>query len=97
MASEWKIKVNGALKLFLRIIFPSLDLDESKAIGALSREFSITDSGFTAAAWTLEKKNGNVNVQINSKLNSAFSTIGKATADKITAKPVGKTHGFAFA
>ena len=33
-------------------------------------------------------KNGNVH--INSKLNSAFSTIGKATADKITAKLVGK-------
>ena len=30
-------------------------------------------------------------------LNSAFSTIGKATADKITAKHVGKTHAFAFA
>ena len=37
---------------------------------------------------------------ISSKLNSAFSTIGKATADKITAKLVGKTHAchaFAFA
>ena len=56
-----------------------------------------TDSGFKAAAWTLENKNGNVNVHINSKLNSAFSTIGKATADKITAKLVGKTHAFAFA
>ena len=36
----------------------------------------------------------------SSKLNSAFSTIGKATADKITAKLVGKTHAcraFAFA
>ena len=54
-----------------------------------------TDSGFKAAAWTLENKNGNVN--ISSKLNSAFNTIGKATADKITAKLVGKTHAFAFA
>ena len=34
---------------------------------------------------------------ISLKLNSAFSTIGKATADKITAKLVGKTHDFAFA
>ena len=34
---------------------------------------------------------------ISSKLNSAFSTIGKATADKITAKPVEKTHAFASA
>ena len=54
-----------------------------------------TDSGFKAAAWTLENKNGNVH--ISSKLNSAFSTIGKATADKFTAKRVGKTHTFAFA
>ena len=48
-----------------------------------------TDSGFKAAAWTLENKNSNVH--ISSKFNSAFSTIGKATADKITAKLVGKT------
>ena len=54
-----------------------------------------TDSGFKAAAWTLENKNGNVH--ISSKLNSTFSTIGKTTADKITAKLVGKTHAFAFA
>ena len=54
-----------------------------------------TDGGFKAAAWTLENKNGNVH--ISSKLNSAFSTIGKATADKITAKLVGKTHAFASA
>ena len=53
-----------------------------------------TDSGFKAAAWTLENKNGNVH--ISSKLNSAFSTIDKATADKITAKLAGKTHAFAF-
>ena len=43
----------------------------------------------------LKKKIGNVH--ISSKLNSAFSTIGKATADKITAKFVGKTHAFPFA
>ena len=43
----------------------------------------------------LKKKLGNVH--ISSKLNSAFSTIGKAKADKITAKHVGKTHAFAFA
>ena len=54
-----------------------------------------TDSGFKAAAWTLENKNGNVH--ISSKLNSAFRMIGKATADKITAKLVGKAHAFAFA
>ena len=52
-----------------------------------------TDSGFKAAAWTLENKNDNVNISWN--LNSAFSTIGKARADKITAKFVGKTHTFA--
>ena len=54
-----------------------------------------TDSGFKAAAYTLENKNGNVH--ISSKLNSASSIIGKATVDKITAKLVGKTHAFAFA
>ena len=54
-----------------------------------------TDSGLKAAAWALENKNGNVH--ISSTLNSAFSTIGKATANKITAKLVGKTHAFAFA
>ena len=54
----------------------------------------MTDSGFKAAAW-LKKKLGNEH--ISSKLNSAFSTIGRATADKITAKLVGKTHAFAFA
>ena len=43
----------------------------------------------------LKKKLGNVHT--SSKLNSAFSTIGKATADKITAKLVGKTHAIAFA
>ena len=56
------------------------------------RVLNVTDSGFKAAAW---KKIGNVH--ISSKFNSAFSTIGKATANKITAKLVGKTHTFAFA
>jgi len=50
---------------------------------------------FKAAAWTLEKKM--VMYIISSMLNSAFSTTGKATADKITTKLVGKTHAFAFA
>ena len=53
------------------------------------------ESGFKAAAWTLENRSGNVH--ISSKLNSAFSMIGKTTADKITAKLLGKTHAFAFA
>ena len=35
-------------------------------------------------------------MHISSKLNSAFSAIGKATANKITAL-AGKTHAFAFA
>ena len=49
-------------------------------------------SQIKAAAWT----NGNVHF-ISSKLNSAFSSIGKATAHKIAAELVGKTHAFAFA
>ena len=61
---------------------------------AFKRVFN-TDSGFKAAARSYENKNGNV--YISSKLNSAFSMIGKATADKVTAKLVGKTHAFAFA
>ena len=40
-----------------------------------------TDSGLKAAARTLENKNDKI--PISSKLNSAFSTIGKATVDKI--------------
>ena len=32
----------------------------------------------------------------STKLNSAFSTIGKATAEKITAKLVGKNSRFRF-
>ena len=81
MASEWKIKVNGARR-------------KQGGRCAFKRVLN-TDSGFKAAAWTLENKNGNVNIR--SKLNSAFNTIGKATADKISAKFVGKTHAFAFA
>ena len=37
-----------------------------------------------------------VNYSISSSLNSAFSTIGKATADKITAKLEGKNSRFRF-
>jgi hypothetical protein len=33
---------------------------------------------------------------ITSKLNSTFGTIGKATADKMTAKVVGKNSSFRF-
>ena len=33
---------------------------------------------------------------ISSKLNSAFSTIGKATADKITAKKTDACHAFVW-
>ena len=55
-----------------------------------------TDSRCKAVAWTfIENKNSNVHISL--KLSSAFSTIGKATAGKITAKLVGKTHAFAFA
>jgi len=53
-----------------------------------------TDRGFKAAAWTLETKM--VMYSISMKLNSAFNTIGKATANKITAKLVGKNSRFRF-
>ena len=55
MASEWKIKVNGALKPFWGII-----RDENKTIGALSSASFEYRLGIKAAAWTLENKNGNV-------------------------------------
>ena len=42
------------------------------------------------------KKAKMVMYSISSKLNSAFSMIGKATADKITAKLVGKNSRFRF-
>ena len=58
------------------------------------KRVSNTDSGFKAAAWALENKNGNVH--ISSKLNSGFSTIGKAAADKIIAKLVGRNSRFRF-
>ena len=53
-----------------------------------------TDRGFKAAAWTLETKM--VMYSISLKLNLAFNTIGKATANKITAKLVGKNSRFRF-
>jgi len=51
-----------------------------------------TDRGFKAAFRTLENKNGNDSVTL--KLNSTFGRIGKATADKMTAKVVGKNSSF---
>ena len=61
MASEWKIKVNGALKPFcMENNFSSFNRDENKAIGALSSVSFEYRSGIKAAAWTFEKKNGNV-------------------------------------
>jgi hypothetical protein len=53
-----------------------------------------TDHGFKAAFQTLENKNGNDS--ITSKLNSTFGGIGKATADKMTAKVIGKNSSFHF-
>ena len=93
MASEWKIKVNGALKVVNNFSFPQPRRKQGDRCAF--KTVLNTDSEFKAAAWTLQNKNGNVH--ISSKLNSAFSTIGKATAHKITAKPVRKTHAFAFA
>ena len=66
-----------------------------RAIVVFSREFWMWQIADLKQLPGLKKKLGNVH--ISSKLNSAFSTIGKATADKITAKLVVKTHAFAFA
>jgi len=58
------------------------------------KQVLITDRGFKAASWTLESKNGNV--QISLKLNSTSGTTGEATADKMTAKVAGKNSGLHF-
>ena len=82
VASEWKINVNEALKPFWGIIFPSFNRDENKTIDALSSEFWIQ----IAAMYS-----------ISSKLKSAFSMIGKTTANKLNFKTCrGKGHAFAF-
>ena len=69
--------------------------EENKTIGALS-SVSLAEyrSGIKAAAWTLETKM--VMYSISSKLNTPFSTIGKATADKITATRLGENARFRF-
>ena len=41
VASEWKINVNEALKLFWWIIFPSFNRGENETIDVLSSEFWI--------------------------------------------------------
>ena len=80
---------------FLGNNFSSFNRDENKTIGALlSVTFAGYRSGIKATVWTLENKNGNAS--ISSKLNSPFSTIGKATADKITATRLGKNSSFRF-
>ena len=48
-----------------------------------------TNCGFKEATWTLEHRN-----RTSSRLNLAFSMIGKATADEITATLVGKKITF---
>ena len=75
----------------------SFNRDENKTIGALSSVNFEYSSGIKAAAWTLENKKLMVMYSISSNLNSPFNMIGKAAADKITAKCLGKTHAFAFA
>ena len=94
MASEWKIKANGALKPFWGIIFLPSTATKTRRSARFQVRVLNTARGLKQLPG-LKKKLGNVRISL--KLNSAFSTIGKATADKITAKLVGKTHAFAFA
>ena len=79
---------------FLGNNFSSFNRDENKTIGAVSSVSFEYRSGIKAAAWTLETKM--VMYSFSSKFNSPFSTIGKATADKITATSLGKNSRFRF-
>ena len=90
-ASERKTKLNGP---FWWIILPSRNLDENKTIRALHVWVLNTDRGLKQLPGL--KKAKMVIYSISSKLNSPFGTIGKATADKITAKRVGKNSRFRF-
>ena len=97
MASEWKIKVKGAFKPFWGIIFlPSTATKTSQGDRcAFKCEFlRNTDRGLKQLPGL--KKTKMVMYSINSKLNSPFSSIGKATADKITATRLGKNSRFRF-
>ena len=78
---------------FLGNNFSSFNRDENKTIGALSSvSFAEYRSGIKATAW----KTKMVMYSISSKMNSSFSTIGEATADKITATRLGKNSCFRF-
>ena len=59
MASEWKIKVNGALKPFWGIIFLPSTATKTRRSVLSSVSFAEFRSGIKAAASTLENKNGN--------------------------------------
>ena len=94
VASEWKINVNEALKPFWWIIFPSFDRGENKMIAELSSEFWIQIADLKQLPGL--KKTRMVMYSISLKLKSAFSTIDKITADKLTSKLVGKSSRFHF-
>ena len=72
----------------------SLSRDENKAIGALSREFWIQIADLKQLPGL--KKTKMVMYIISLKLKSAFSMIGKTTANKLTSKLVGKSSRFRF-
>ena len=94
MASEWKIKVNGALKPFWGIIFlPSTATKTRRSVRFQVRVLH-TDRGLKQLPGL--KKPKMVMYSISSRLNSPISTIGKATADKITATRLGKNSRFRF-
>ena len=84
MALEWKINVNEAVKPFWWIIFPSFHRNENKTIDALSSEFWIQIVDLKQLSGL--KKTEMAMYSISSKLKSAFSMIGKTTADKLNFK-----------
>ena len=67
---------------------------ENKTIDAHSSEFGIQIVDLKQLPGL--KKTKMVMYSISSKLKSAFSTIGKTTADKLSSKLVGKSSHFHF-
>ena len=70
---------------FLVNNFPSFNRDENKTINALSSEFWIQIADLKQLSGL--KKTKMAMYSISSKLKSAFSMIGKTTADKLNFNP----------
>ena len=83
-----------SLQTFWWRIFPSLNRRENMTIGALSSESWIHIVDLKQLSEL--KMTKLVMYSITSKFNSTFRTIGKAKAEKVTAKLVDKISSFRF-